>query len=415
MLARRIFIRDGGLAVLGMSIVPGFIYRTAMAAQPGRKKVLVAIFQRGGVDGLNVVVPFGEKHYYEYRPTIAVPPPLKDRTSAIDLNGFFGLHPSMESLLPMYKDGHLAIVHAAGSPHPTRSHFEAQDFMESAAPGDKTVADGWLNRYMHHFADQEVTTFRGVSTSRALPRALEGKAPALSVGDLLAADMDADARSMFQSMYDTETNALLSGASKELFDAIRKLKEANPGKYEPAQGIRYPMGQGGGFGRSLRTVAQLIKADLGLEIAFVDVGGWDTHANQGGVDPQNGQLPGRLQGLSQALAAFYKDLGDRMDDVVVLTMSEFGRTARENGNVGTDHGKANVMFLMGGAVKGGKIYGDWPGLAPEQLNESRDLAMTTDFRDVFAEVLVRHLGCANPNVVFPGFSVDATRFRGVLA
>ena len=285
--------------------------------------------------------------------------------------------------------------------------------MESAVPGDKKVSDGWLNRYLYNNPDPAATTFRGVGMGTVLPGALEGPAPALALGSLLESDLTADTRSMYESMYDSESNTLLAGTSREMFEAIETLKAASPAKYQPAKGVQY-VGQGpyGGFGRSLRRVAQLIKADIGVEVVFVDVGGWDTHSNQGGVE--EGRLPGRLGALSQALAAFYKDLGDRMEDVVVLTMSEFGRTARENGNAGTDHGKANVMFLMGGPVKGGKVYGDWPGLAREQLNEDRDLAMTTDFRDVFAEVVVRHLGAKNPNVVFPDFAVDAKRFRGVL-
>lgn len=411
MVSRRVFVKDGGLAVLGLSLVPGFVYRTAMAARPrlARQKILVTIFQRGGVDGLNVVVPFGEKAYYDYRPTIAVPPPLRDRTSALDLDGFFGLHPAMEPLLPFYKARELAIIHAAGSPHATRSHFEAQDFMESAVPGDKTVRDGWLNRYLRYNPDPAASTFRGVAMGGVLPRTLEGPAPALALGNLVTAGAELlPTRSIYESMYHDESNTLLSGTSREMFEAIKMLKAVDPKQYAPAQGVRYPNQP---IGQSLRQLAQLIKANVGVEVAFVDVGGWDTHANQGGVD---GQLPGRLGQLAQGIAAFRKDLGDRMADVVILTMSEFGRTARENGNAGTDHGKANVMFVLGGPVKGGKVYGDWPGLTREQLNEDRDLALTTDFRDVFAEVLVRHLECEDPGVVFPGFTPEPRRFRGVL-
>ena len=410
MVSRRIFVKEGGLAVLGLSMVPGFVLRTAMAASPrlGGKKLIV-IFQRGGVDGLNVVVPFGEKDYYKYRPTIAVPAPSKDSVSALDLDGFFGLHPSLRPLLPLYKEGNMAIVHASGSPHETRSHFAAQDYMESAAPGGKLVNDGWLNRYIANNPDPAPSTFRGVALGPVLPRTLAGPAPALALGSLDSETADA-ARSMYKSLYDEESNSLLSGASNEMFDAMKQLKEANPAQYEPAAGVQYANNQP--FARSLRQVAQIIKADLGLEVAFVDVGGWDTHQNQGSV--QDGRLPQGLAQFGAAIAAFYRDLGDRMEDVVIMTMSEFGRTARENGNAGTDHGKANVMFVLGGSVKGGKVYADWPGLAREQLNEDRDLAMTTDFRDVFAEVLVRHLDCKNPNVVFPDYSLDAGRFKGLL-
>ncbi len=416
MVSRRIFVKEGGLTVLGLSMVPGFVFRTAMAASPrlGGKK-LVVIFQRGGVDGLNVVVPFGEKDYYSYRPTIGVPAPSKESISALDLDGFFGLHPSLRPLYKFYQEGNMAIVHACGSPHETRSHFAAQEYMESAAPGNQNTSgnkytqDGWLNRYIANNPDPAASTFRGVSLSPVLPRTLAGPAPALALGSLDSDTADA-ARSMYESLYDDESNSLLSGASNEMFDAMKQLKEANPAQYEPAPGVQYANNQP--FARSLRQIAQIIKADLGLEVAFVDVGGWDTHQNQGSV--QEGRLPQGLGQFGAAIAAFYRDLGDRMEDVVILTMSEFGRTARENGNAGTDHGKANVMFLLGGSVKGGKVYADWPGLAREQLNEDRDLAMTTDFRDVFAEVLVRHLECKNPNVVFPDYSLDAGRFKGLL-
>lgn len=410
MVSRRIFVKEGGLAVLGLSMVPGFVLRTAMDASPrlGGKKLIV-IFQRGGVDGLNVVVPFGEKDYYSYRPTIAVPAPSKEAVSALDLDGFFGLHPSLQPLYQLYQEGNMAIVHASGSPHETRSHFVAQDYMESAAPGANRVQDGWLNRYIANNPDPAASTFRGVALGPVLPRTLDGPAPTLALGSLTSETADA-ARSMYKSLYDEESNSLLSGASNEMFDAMKQLKEANPAQYSPAAGAQYANNQP--FARSLRQVAQIIKADLGLEVAFVDVGGWDTHSNQGSV--QDGRLPQGLGQYGAAIAAFYRDLGDRMEDVVILTMSEFGRTARENGNAGTDHGKANVMFVLGGSVKGGKVYADWPGLAREQLNENRDLAMTTDFRDVFAEVLVRHLECKNPNVVFPDYSIDAGRFKGLL-
>jgi uncharacterized protein (DUF1501 family) len=411
MISRRIFLKDGGVAILGLSLVPGFVWRTAMAARPrlGPKKILVTIFQRGGVDGLNVVVPFGEKAYYAYRPSISVPAPSKERTSALDLDGFFGLHPSMAPLHPLYKGGELAIIHAAGSPHSTRSHFEAQDYMETAVPGEKAARDGWLNRYLQQSSNAEATSFRGVAMGPVLPRALGGPAPALALGGLLAAgDELEETESMYRSMYDQESNTMLSGSSREMFAAIKQLKMLGGQRYVPEKGVSYPNGP---FGQNLRQLAQLIKANVGVEVGFVDVGGWDTHNAQGGVE---GTLPQRLGQFAQGIAAFRQDLGGRMGDVVILTMSEFGRTARENGNAGTDHGKANVMFLLGGGVKGGKVYGTWPGLEREQLNEDRDLSLTTDFRDVFSEVLVRHLACEDPNRVFPGFTVDQQRFRGVL-
>jgi len=417
MATRRIFLKDGALAVVGLSMVPGFVYRTALAAQPllAKNKKLVVVFQRGGVDGLNMVVPFGEKHYYEHRPTIAVPAPSSERPGAIDLDGFFGLHPALTPLHEIYQREELAIIPAVGSPHETRSHFDAQVFMESAAPGSKKI-DGWLNRYMHENQHAEATSFRGVALGETLPKTMEGQAPVLALGDLTGSRKVLGARSLFESLYDRETNSLLSGTTKEMFNAIDQLAELNAATYVPENGANYgapnnPNQINTEFGRPMMQLAQLIKADLGVEIAFVDIGGWDTHQGQGSLQ---GRLPDRLQIFARVLAAFYRDLGDRMDDIVVLTMSEFGRTARENGTAGTDHGKATVMFAMGGGVKGGKVYGDWPGLAPEQLNEDRDLAMTTDFRDVFAEVITGHMGADRPEAIFPDFTVDKSKFKGLM-
>jgi uncharacterized protein (DUF1501 family) len=282
--------------------------------------------------------------------------------------------------------------------------------MESAAPGNKTVSTGWLNRYLQSAPDPDATPLRATAIGEALPKALRGPAPALTLGGLDRFDAGASGV-LFQSLYNQEANALLTGAAREMFDAVKLLKVANPARYEPAKGVNYgPTNDGNAFGRALKQVAQLIKANVGLQVAFVDVaGGWDTHQGEAA------RLGPLLQAFGRALAAFYQDLGDRMEDVVVLTMSEFGRTARENGNGGTDHGHANVMFVMGGSVKGGKVYGKWPGLEPGQLNEDRDLVLTTDFRDVFAELLVGHLGCRNPAAVFPRFSIDAKRFVGTIS
>lgn len=410
MLPRRVFLRDGGLAVVGLSMVPGFLVRTLASALPANsRKTLVVIFQRGGADGLNIVVPFGETSYYEYRPTIAVPVPGKSEESALDLNGTFGLNPALQPLLPLYQQGQFGIINAVGSPDTGgRSHFQAQDFMESAAPGDKTISTGWLNRYLQSAPDPERKPLRATAFGETLPKALRGPASAMAIGGLN--QFGIQGAELYESMYSQDSNALLTGTAREMFEAIRQLKSAQLDRYTPATGVNYGGGNApGSLGNALMQVAQLIKANVGLQIAFVDVsGGWDTHASQGE------RLPGLLRGFGQALAAFHRDLGDRMQDVVVLTMSEFGRTARENGNGGTDHGHANFMFVSGGGVKGGKIYGKWPGLAKEQLNEDRDLALTTDFRDVLAELLVKHLGCEKPGAIFPGYNVEPSRFTGIL-
>jgi len=409
MMHRRVFLKNG-VAVVGLSMVPGFLVRTlATAAPQNRRRTLVVIFQRGGADGLNIVVPFGEPAYYGYRPNIAIAAPGTGEGAALDLDGRFGLHPALAPLLPLYQAGHLGIVNAVGSPDTGgRSHFQAQDFMESAVPGDKTVSTGWLNRYLQAQPDPERKPLRATAIGESLPKALRGPATALALASVDRLDLVGG--ELYESMYSNETNALLSGTAEEMFEAVRQLKSAGLEGYAPPPGVAYPgLGTPGQVGNALMQVAALIKAEVGLQVAFIDVsGGWDTHSNEAD------RLPGLLRNLGQALAAFHRDLGDRMEDVVVVTMSEFGRTARENGSGGTDHGHANFMFVSGGPVKGGKIYGNWPGLEREQLNEDRDLALTTDFRDVLAELLTGHLGCEKPDAIFPGYGVDKTRFKGLL-
>jgi len=413
---RRIFLKNSALAMVGMGSAPAWLSRALYAqdAPSPRKKVLVAIFQRGAVDGLNVVVPFGEKRYYELRPTIAIPQPDGTADSAIDLDGFFGLHPSLAPLKPIYDAGQLAVVHAAGSPDPTRSNFDAQDYMESGTPGRKATADGWLNRALMVDAagpESASSPVRAISMGSELPRSLRGRNDAVSINNLNDFKIrDARGADTFESMYTGTLDKVLNGTGRETFDAVKILQSLQQQPYQPGGGAHYPNGR---FGQALMQIAQLVKADVGLEVAFTDVGGWDTHVNEVGAKPSAGQLANLLGNFGQALAAFYQDLGDRMADVSVVTMSEFGRTAKENGNRGTDHGHANVMFAFGGGVKGGKVYGDWPGLQPEQLYENRDLNLTTDFRDVLGELVTRHLGNRQVTNVFPGYTKP--RFRGLVA
>ncbi|HZI62954.1 MAG TPA: DUF1501 domain-containing protein [Pyrinomonadaceae bacterium] len=407
---RRFFLRSGSIALasVGMSLsAPSFLERVVMgreaSAAGGRRKVLIAIFQRGAVDGLNMVVPFGESNYYNARPSIAIPKPESGNVeSAIDLDGFFGLHPSMRSFKPLWDSQRLAIVHASGSPDNSRSHFDAQDYMESATPGVKSTADGWLNRYLQAKKDSKASSFRAVSMTRNMPRVLMGRAPSIAMANLnefsiRAGKASANVQSGFEEIYAQQNKDVIAKTGRETFDAVNYLKQADPGKYKPENGAEYPNGP---FGNSLRQIAQLIKADVGLEIAFTDMGQWDTHVNQGS---SRGQLANLLSQFSVGIGALYQDLGRRMDDVVILTMSEFGRTVRENGNRGTDHGHANAMFVMGNSVRGGKVYGRWPGLKDDQLFEGRDLALTTDFREVFGEIAISHLGATNIKSVFPGY------------
>jgi uncharacterized protein (DUF1501 family) len=417
--SRRYFLKQGGVAMVGLSAMPAFLQRAVAATPMPNKKQLVVLFQRGAADGLNIVVPFAEPNYYRLRPTIAIPQPRSGRSgtdAAIDLDGFFGLHPSLAPLEPLFHENQLAIVHAAGSPDPTRSHFDAQDFMESGTPGVKATEDGWLNRAMETMPEENSSPFRAVAMGPNLPRMLHGSASAIALPDLKqfrvmpqTAEMGSVVEGGFEAMYAQTVDHALHGTGTETFEAIDMLRKVDPAKYSPENGAQYPSSR---LGQSLQQIGQLLKSNIGVEVLFVDCGGWDNHVNEGGVQ---GQLSNLLKDLGAGLAALHQDMGERMQDIVVVTMSEFGRTAKENGNRGTDHGHANCMFVMGGDVKGGRVYGRWPGLADHQLNEGRDLALTTDFRAVVSEILAKHIGVTDLKNVFPGFDTAPSRFPGLVS
>ncbi len=389
MFTRRLFLRASAVAMAGVGAAPSWLVRAAAQAA-SKRKILVAIFQRGAADGLNVVVPFFEQRYYDLRPTINVPLPGKTN-GAIDLDGRFGLHPSLQALKPLWDSGQLAIVEATGSPDPSRSHFDAQDFMESGTPG-KMSDDGWLNRALPATGPAP-SPLRAIAIGTQLPRTLRGSRPAVAVSNLDQFQVrNQGTATILESMYATTGDARLGASGKETFDAVRMIESIARTPYTPSAGAQYI----GEFGRSLQQVARLIKADVGVEAAFADIGGWDHHSNEAP------QLANLLQQFGTSLAAFTRDMGDRMEDIVLVTMSEFGRTVKEDGNSGTDHGHGNVMTVIGGPVRGGHVYGRWPGLEPEQLYEQRDLAVTTDFRDVLAELVIHHLG-QKIDQVFPGY------------
>jgi uncharacterized protein (DUF1501 family) len=406
---RRFFLRNSALAIAGTAAIPGFLVRSVLAqtgASPNRR--LVVIFQRGAADGLSIVVPYREKNYYSMRPSIAIP-----QGQVVDLDGFFGLHPSLAPFKPLYDQGYLAIVHAVGSPDTTRSHFDAQDYMESGTPGLKSTQDGWLNRALQAEDARcrcNHTPFRAVALGADVPRTLAGSVPAIALNNLNNFNVGgrgpapSPAASAFEAMYGESGDRIFHAAGEETFEAVKMLHAANPAQYTPTAGAEYPNSE---FGNNMKQIAQLLKANLGVEAAFTDVSGWDTHQNQGSV---NGQLSNRLKDFSDSIGAFWRDLGDQAANVTVVTMSEFGRTARENGTGGTDHGHANAMFVLGGEVKGGKVYGKWPGLDNDQLNEGRDLALTTDFREVLGEVVSRTLGASNLETVFPGARLTPANF-----
>ena len=445
--SRRIFLKNGGAAIASVGLAPllgpAFLRRAVFAAEPTagkRKKTLICVFQRGAADGLSIVVPHGDKDLYRLRPGLAIGRPSGGGGNALELDGFFGLHPALAPFLPIYKSGHLAAIHACGSPNGTRSHFDAQDYMESGAPGNKGVADGWLSRTVlacpQDRAKLAASPFRAVALGGAMPRILQGDAGALAIPDLktfgvgtsnaggqkrggnaqneamtaaaMAGGGGGGVAGGFETLYDKAVGDVLHGTGQESFEAIKMLRRINPAGYAPARGVVYPNGK---FGESLKQIAQLVKSDVGLEVAFAEIGGWDTHSNQGTTQ---GRLSQQLREFGQGVSALYHDLGDRMSDVVILTMSEFGRTVRPNGSNGTDHGHATCFFALGGAVNGGKVLGKWPGLAEEQLNDNRDLALTTDFRAVFGEIAQKHLGAQGMSRIFPGYTGSPADFRGVI-
>ena len=416
---RRYFLKASGISLASfglMTAAPKFLHQFANAAALtdgyGKKKILITIFQRGAVDGLNTVVPYGESEYYNLRRTIAVAKP-NETDGAINLDGFFGLHPALKPFEKFWQNKQLAVIHGAGSPDNTRSHFDAQDYMESATPGVKSTRDGWLNRVLQTTKDDKASPFRAVAMTQQIPRTLIGRAPTVAMTNLSDFAINAGVytgavQGGFEGIYQQTAQGSLGETGKETFEAVNFLKKANPAQYKPENGAQYPNSQ---LGRSLFQIAQLIKAGVGLEVAFAEIGGWDTHSNQGGA---RGQLANNLRDFGQSIAALAADLGKRMDDVVILTMSEFGRTARENGTRGTDHGHANAMFVLGNSVKGGKVYGDWKGLTNDKLYEGRDLDVTTDFRDVFGEIAYKHLGNKNLDKVFPNYSASPNKFRGFI-
>ncbi len=441
--SRRVFLKSSALAGVVFGAAPRSLMRSVYASAPGTKrKTMVVIFQRGACDGLNTVIPYADPGYAKGRPSIAIPPPGGGREgAALDLDGHFGLHPALDDLLPLYKEGQLGIVHAIGSPDLTRSHFDAQDFMETGTPGVKSTPDGWMNRCSGSLGKTD-SKFRAVALTQTLPRILRGSANAVALARLsdfqirediemtegrgmrmrpgrnaspemerrgkAASEGAAESAAAFEKLYAAAAADMLGNAGRETFEAIEALKVADPAKYQPRAGVSYPRGR---LGDSLKQMAQLIKADLGVELVFVDIGGWDHHTAAGA---STGQLANLLRQLGGSVAAFHRDLGDRMNDVVVMTMTEFGRTVRENGNRGTDHGHGGVSFVLGGPVKGGRVYGRFPKLSEENLFEGRDLPVTTDFRDLTAEVLVRHMGVEDMRSVFPKYEIKPSAFAGIV-
>lgn len=417
-LSRREFVSAASASLAGWAVapsdVPGWFPRVAFAPAGAdlRGDVLVCVFQRGAMDGLNAVVPHAEAEYYKRRPTLAIAPPKPgDDTSTINLDGFFGLHPALRPLKDAWDDKALAIIQACGSPDPTHSHFDAMDYMERGTPGERQIQTGWLARHLQTMATGNTSPFRAVGIGTLLPALLRGPVQATAFRSI--ADFHLGGRNPNKEIARLQAElarlytlgSSFDGPARSTLEAIALLDKLNPGNYAPAAGVKYP---DDGFGQGLKQIAQLAKAQVGLEAAAIDLGGWDTHVNQGGAE---GQMARLLATLAAGLAAFYRDLGERAKRVVVVTMSEFGRRVQENGNGGTDHGHGNVMLVMGGGVNGGKVYGDWPSLAADKLVAPGDLAVTTDFRDVLGEIVQKRLANDKLDQVFPNYR---PKFRGIL-
>ena len=413
MTSRRGFLKAGGLALFGIGLggVPTFVAEAAnLVKAPGlfkKRKTLVCIFQRGAMDGLMAVTPFTDQYLKAARPTLFMSAAKGSADKPlIDLDGRFGLHPSMSAFESVFKDGRLGIVHGIGSPNNTRSHFDAQDYMESGTPFNKGTASGWLNRAVGLLGHDAATPFQAVSLTSSLPRSFYGDHPSVAINNLqdFSIQMRGNqnganmAAKSFEDLYDQTSSGLLKETGKESFDAVKMLKNVDTKNYKPENSAQYP---NTALGNALKQIAQLIKLDLGLEVAFAESGGWDTHFNQGTT---NGIFSRNVKDLSECMMAFWTDMGAYQDEITVMTMTEFGRTVKQNGTGGTDHGRASCNFILGNDVNGGKVHGLVNSLAVENLEDGRDLAVTTDFRSVFSEVADRHLNINNDQTLFPDWN-----------
>ncbi|MCZ6530870.1 MAG: DUF1501 domain-containing protein [Chloroflexi bacterium] len=411
-LNRREFLRIAGLSTAPLAL-PGWAPRLAFAP-PGSAPsgdLLVCVFLRGGMDGLNAVIPHFESEYYGARANLSITEPRAGNdVSSIELDDRFSLHPSLRPLLDPFQAGELAIVHACGSPDPTHSHFDAMDYMERGTPGEKQIASGWIARHLLTAPWENESPFRAIGVGVGLQASLRGPVPATALQSVAEFHLPGNPQGVavlqqtLSSLYelperDESLFQELSSQAATTFEAMDLLAGLDPAGYQPSGGADYPEDD---FGRGLSQIALLAKSELGLEIACIDIGGWDTHIQQGA---EEGRMPQLMASVAGGLAAFHRDMGEKMKDATVVTMSEFGRRVAENGGGGTDHGHGGVMFVMGGGILGGKVYGEWPGLAPDNLYGPGDLAITTDFREVLAEIVLKRLKNNRIDEVFPGYRV----------
>lgn len=440
---RRTFIKGGAASLVSFGLAgsgPLFLRRAAWASTRGassQRPVLVTIFQRGAMDGLAAVPPLERElrgPLDTLRPNLRLGGARASGDGVIDLGVGFGLHPAFGALHGPWKEGQLGIVHAVGSPHSSRSHFDAQDYMESGTPGIKSTKSGWLNRVVGELGHEAPSPLGAVALTESMPRSLVGEHPSVafasledfhlgasptvgprgrsetvglggrrSAGRRAKAVPDERTQLGFEHLYAGTAEDELRDAGAETFEAMELVRSVVRSPQPTAPGVRYPQSP---LGSALREIAQLVKGDVGVEIAFAESGGWDTHVRQGTTQ---GSFARRARDLGDSIVAFWRDLGNHRDHVVLMTMTEFGRTVAENGSAGTDHGRASCMFVLGDRVAGGRVHGPWPGLEREQLDDRRDLAVATDFRAAFAGVASSHLGVGAGQSVFPGWQGEPMR------
>ena len=383
--------------------LPTWMPRLAFAPQntAPRGDTLVVVFLRGAADVLNMVVPHGEEAYYQLRPSLGIPHPddatAKKEERAIDLDGFFGLHPSMHALLDAWQSEQLAIIHACGAPDESRSHFKAMELMERGVEDERGPASGWIGRHLATLNTGNSSPLRAVGMGTRPQRSLSGSVPVSALRSIADFHLGGDSRALQQMRAALNTVYQDDVLGQDTLSIMDTLETLDPLTYIPSRAAKYPDSE---FGLALKQTAMLIKAEVGLEVSAIDVGGWDTHFAQGA---STGQMPNLMQDLADGLAAFHADMLDHMDQLTTVTMSEFGRRASENGSLGTDHGHGSMMMVLGGNVNGRKVHGEWPGMAEGQLIGPGDLAVTTDYRTVLSEILSKRLNNPATDEIFPEY------------
>lgn len=396
-------------AAAAQRALPAWMPRFAFAPlqQGARGDVLISIFLRGGADTLNMIIPHAEEAYYAARPKLAIPRPDASGSDpkVVDVDGFFGLHPALSPLLPIMRGGEFAAIHAAGSPDETRSHFEAMDFMERGTPGEYSVSTGWIGRHLSSLNNGNTSPVRAIGFGTSVQASLRGPISPVALQSIveyhLQGDQAAAARMLasLNRLYALDTGSLYDSAlaTQNAIDVLARVSYAS---YRPQNGVTYSEDD---FATALRQTAALIRADVGLEAACIDLGGWDTHVNQGGAQGTQARL---MTELANGLAAFHQDMGADMRRVSVVVMSEFGRRVQENSGGGTDHGHGGAMLVMSGGLSRGGVIANWPGLTHEAMDRGEDLAVTTDYRNVLAELITLRLGNAAIGDIFPNHTAQ---------